>query len=240
MTTDEIKEIIKSGTKKYLLTLSNGEKKVVRLFTTYDGYPCIIHKGKKLWGHKLNWSGLHETANWVSLKPCEKKEIDYVKRIIKRAKDASKMLEKSGLWQDIKKEIDDFLNLPMRDIEMFVKDATYDFYNNVYQEVGKPNSKYPWLHSYQVFGSFLSDRCWKSINHKSWNREEMKNSITEHINNKQNYSYAWRNGYDNSIELNFDCDDHYRGWYSEEFMGCGNGHYYLLFDATHAIFYEDD
>ena len=35
-------------------------------------------------------------------------------------------------------------------------------------------------------------------------------------------------------------NDVYRGFYSEEFKGCGNGHYYLLFDATHAIFYEDD
>jgi hypothetical protein len=29
-------------------------------------------------------------------------------------------------------------------------------------------------------------------------------------------------------------------WYSEEYRGCLNGHYYLMFDATHAIFYEDD
>ncbi len=31
-----------------------------------------------------------------------------------------------------------------------------------------------------------------------------------------------------------------RGWYSEEYRGCANGHYYLAINDTHAIYYEDD
>ena len=29
-------------------------------------------------------------------------------------------------------------------------------------------------------------------------------------------------------------------WLSNEYRNCGNGHYGLLLDATHAVFYEDD
>jgi hypothetical protein len=31
-----------------------------------------------------------------------------------------------------------------------------------------------------------------------------------------------------------------KAFYSEEFKDCGNGHYYLAIDNTHALFYEDD
>jgi hypothetical protein len=44
-------------------------------------------------------------------------------------------------------------------------------------------------------------------------------------------------GYDVSIEYNPEAN---KAWYSEQYRGCGNGHYYLALDATHAIFYEDD
>lgn len=29
-------------------------------------------------------------------------------------------------------------------------------------------------------------------------------------------------------------------WYAEEFRGCGNGHYYIALNSTHALFVEDD
>jgi len=45
------------------------------------------------------------------------------------------------------------------------------------------------------------------------------------------------NGYD--VTFNYQPEDN-KAWYSEEYRGCGNGHYYLALDATHALFYEDD
>ena len=64
-------------------------------------------------------------------------------------------------------------------------------------------------------------------------------SIDEVKNNKEDIRFAWRNVYDNTLEI-IGMNDIYRGYYSEEYRNCGNGHYYLLFDATHAIYYEDD
>jgi hypothetical protein len=31
-----------------------------------------------------------------------------------------------------------------------------------------------------------------------------------------------------------------RAWYSREYIGCGNGSYYLIISPTHAVFYEND
>lgn len=70
-------------------------------------------------------------------------------------------------------------------------------------------------------------------------KESIINSVKCAIFDNESISFSWRNVYDNTLELIND-NGIYRGFYSEEFRNCGNGHYYLLFDATHAIFYEDD
>lgn len=62
-------------------------------------------------------------------------------------------------------------------------------------------------------------------------------SDDEPINTK---SFSWRGSYDYSIEIRKDKDGVLKGWYSAEYKNCGNGHYYLLLDASHAIYYEDD
>jgi hypothetical protein len=79
----------------------------------------------------------------------------------------------------------------------------------------------------------------KTMNFDKYDREFQKKLLAENIANKVNMSHRWVNGYDNSYEVRFD-SDYPRGWYSEEFRGCGNGHYYFLLDNCHAIFGEDD
>ena len=240
MKTDEIRKVVTSTeTKQYRVKLANGKTKIVRMWLHTDGYPCIIGKGKKHYGHYINtWCG--ETDDWVSIAEVKKQDTDYVKRIVRRAKDAQKMLAASGLWSNIKKEIDDFLALSDEEISEFVKAATTDFYENVFCKLQEGDNKFPWLHTYQVFESFLKPTCWKAPNFSRWFSAE-KEQLRLSIENKRNYNRRWREGYDNSVEVRFDREDGIsRGWYSEEFKDCGNGHYYLLFDATHAIFYEDD
>ena len=44
-----------------------------------------------------------------------------------------------------------------------------------------------------------------------------------------------------SYDVSFSYDPKLQhAWYSEEYKNCGNGHYYLALDETHALFYEDD
>ena len=238
MTTTEIKTIISTDCKKYRVKMEDGTSKVVRLWIAQDGCPCIIGKGKRNYGHRLNWWH-DETKDWLSLVEVKKNEVDYKKRILKRAKDAHKMLSESGLWSDIKEEIEAFLSLSDEEIDEFVKAATTDFYELVFKPLYEKENKFKWLHTYQVFESFLRDRCWKAPNYNRWWRAE-KNLLKERIENKGDYHFKWTEGYDNSVEVKMCDDGKYRGWYSEEYRHYCNGHYYLLFDATHAIFYEHD
>ena len=89
--------------------------------------------------------------------------------------------------------------------------------------------------------SLKAKKCWKnpSFGKYDFNKDSIINYFKRAISDKKPIRFTWRNVYDNTLEIIND-NDNYRGFYSEEFKGCGNGHYYLLFDATHAIFYEDD
>lgn len=79
------------------------------------------------------------------------------------------------------------------------------------------------------------------IFHKSrWDNaktEHIRQNIAEALKNKTSYQCRGSNGYDVSFE--YDAEKN-KAWYSEEYVGCGNGHYYLALDSTHAIYYEKD
>ena len=238
MNREEIKTIVTNNyAKPYRVNLIGGGSKIVRLWKTDDGRIAILGKGKKKWGHEL--SGYDHFDEWATLRLVEHDEIDYYKRFVKRATDALKMLNESGLWKDIKQSIEHFFALTESEQRELVNDIMTDSYELFYHEVYKENGKYSWVHGYQVFESFVRKTCWKSIAWHKWERERMSAEVADCIKNGKEFHRRWENGYDNSVEI-ANRNGEKLAWYSEEYRGCGNGHYYLMFDATHAIFYEND
>lgn len=236
MTLQEIREIVKNEhTKQYRVNLISGGSKIVRLWLHKDGRIAIMGKGRRNYGHELvSWCDHYE--DWATLKLVEHKGTDRVNLVRRRAKDAVKYLTESGFWPDIKKEIEYFLENV--DIEDFCKDMEKGSYKNFYCQRGE-GQKYAWCSTYQVFESFYGKNCWKSIPWSKYNRQRESAEVENAIKDKKEYHRRWTNGYDNTIEITFN-DDYPRGWLSCEYRNCGNGHYYLMLDATHAIFYEDD
>ena len=233
----EIKSIVTSNySKPYRVHVINGGSKVVRLWQTEDGRIAIMTKGRKKYGHELSlWYDHYD--EWTDLRLVEHKQSDKVRLVKRRAQDAVKYLTKSGFWTDIREGIEYFLAHEEL-IEEFCKDMAEDSYEKFYKEC-REGGKYEWCPCYQVFESFYRKNCWKSIAYDRWNRKHYNADVEKAIAEKRNYSRRWTNGYDNTLEIVFD-EKMPRAWYSEEYRGCGNGHYYLMFDATHAIFYEDD
>lgn len=238
MNREEIKAIVTNNyAKPYRVNLIGGGSKIVRLWKADDGRIAILGKGKKKWGHELSCYDHYE--DWATLRLVEHDEIDYHKRFVKRATDALKMLNESGLWKDIKQSIEHFFTLTESEQRELVNDIMTDSYELFYHEVYKENGKYSWVHGYQVFESFVRKTCWKSIAWHKWERERMSAEVAECIKNGTDFHRRWENGYDNSVEI-ANRNGEKLAWYSEEYRNCGNGWYYLMFDATHAIFYEKD
>lgn len=204
------------------------KKKNIRMFV--NNYDCIgyfIGKATRN-GYILKSDNY---AKWIDIKPLNSSCVSNVARMRKRALDALKMLEKSNLWGNIKNEIIQFLQLDENEQEEFVGNA-YKLYKE---------RKYSWYKTPQIFDSFMSKRCWEYVSRDKYRRKKEESSLLNAITNKEDYRSSWQEDYDRSIEVSFSqIDGINRAWFSKEFRGCGNGHYYIMFDEKHAIFYEDD
>lgn len=224
--------------KKVIVDLENGEKLILNLFISNLNRICYVIPRKRKMGYPV--TSRSDFSNWVSIEDYETSiSIDKRARLFyKHCVDASKMLKKSGLWSNIKNEIDYAISGGLSLAMEIVKDSE-DFYENIYMQ-RKAGCKYSWMDSYQIFESLLKNNCWKTINFEKCDRITYTAYIKERLNKKEDYNTRWRKNYDNSIEIKMGQDDIYRGFYSEEYKNCGNGHYYLLFDEKHAIFYEND
>ena len=227
---NDVYKTISRKIEKYVY-VSEGEKHEIRLFISTNNDICFAPKRRRNGGYMLSVS---EMDKWDSLTKVNKgNKTDLVKRMRKRAESGVVMLNSSGLWTDIKKELLNFLGLSDDEIRRdFIDGNIYETYRS---------KKYDWLSCCQVFSSLKAKKCWKnpSFDKYDLNKDSIINSVKRAISDKEPIRFSWRNVYDNTLEIISD-NGIYKGYYSEEYRNCGNGHYYLLFDATHAIFYEDD
>lgn len=68
----------------------------------------------------------------------------------------------------------------------------------------------------------------------------MSSLINGHMDRKEDFSYSWYADYDYTVSGRVCLGGLYKAWLSQEFKGCGNGHYYLLISDKHAVFAEND
>lgn len=237
----EVRNQIDEIFRRYVVKYKDGKRKILKI-AVYDGWIYAVGKRCRRMAYYV---APYEYAEWESMKrymprPKSTDEIKDMlhKRVLNRAKKAIEMLSKSGLWGNIKSELEYFVSLPELEqremVELIDKDS-YEFYKLTWSD-----QKYSWVKTYSMFVQFMKDKCWKSLAWHKYDRKTYTAYLQNCIKNKTNYSHKWVNGYDNSVELAMKTDGIFRGWYSEEYRGCGNGHYYILLDATHAIHCEDD
>lgn len=129
---------------------------------------------------------------------------------------------------------------------LFTKE-TYEHYTTevdktqLEQFIGRPIYQEIFM-LFRSMEQFENPKIKKMCFHKGrWNAQDTEhilNSIAEAIDNKVNYrSPRCDNGYDVSFEY---VADGRKAWYSEEYRNCGNGHYYIALNRTHAIYWEKD
>lgn len=243
VTIDYLKEIVGNNPngQRFQIKLSNGKTIQRTLWSTESSYispVAMTNKGCRTHGHYVLQN---ELKTWVSVKPVNEFEVtlDLYDNRVRKAVD---MLNKSGLWVDIKEELMAYLRMNKAHRQELINDILEDSYEKFFCEC-KEGGKYSWVRFYQVFETLTKKRCFTSVPLPRYSsiRVYEKQRIVDSLSSRSNYHGRWRNGYD--ITLDFEVnekDNKYRGWLSCEYLGCANGHYYLMFDATHAIFYEDD
>jgi len=192
------------------------ERKKRRLFTS-EGYVCELKKGCRRYGYKVNTK---EVEGWQNI-AVRDALVDAWKNLQK----VNKLLEKSGLWTELATSLKKLETLGYSNFIDYSK-LDYDGRHKWEQENNCPINMDDLIHSLK-----LGIKC------VNWESQLMKSQMLQAMMTKTKFNRSWTKGYDNNAEYNPDCN---RAWYSEEYRGCANGHYYLMIDYTHALFGEDD
>ena len=201
MNYNDVYNAISRKIEKYVY-VSEGKKHEIRLFISTNNDICFAPKRRRNGGYMLSVS---EMEKWDSLTKVNKgNKTDLVKRMRKRAEIGVAMLNESGLWTDIKIELLKFLDLSDDEIKTdFVDGDIYETYRS---------KKYDWLSCYQVFSSLKAKKCWKNPSFDKYDssKDSIINSVKCPITNNKDIRVAWRNVYDNTLEI-IGMNDIYRG-----------------------------
>lgn len=217
---NKFQELVKEHrTNDYDVTI-NGETRVMRLFYHDDSDTiCYYKKGSRKYGYPLR--------DYTNITLHQQKKTDEVKQARRFIKKFLALTEESGLWDDMRERMIAINNLDDETLKRFLDDEW-----TVAAEIGMKRSGVDCL-------AYTIKKGFKKINYDkydTWVEEQFAKCIKE----KNEFRMAWRKGYDNSVDCKLGEDGIMRAWYSEEFKGCGNGHYYLAVNSTHAIFCEND
>lgn len=248
-----ISEERKHGNKVFTLVLTDGTTAHLRLFISSDQDVCFFAKGKRTKGYRLNID---------KVESIEAKQKDKFKTFHRNCEKAAGLLAASGLWPDIQKRMAVMAAMTVEDYNRLItlwqeydelynhREMTYDERNRLQEEKRKEYEAYftergatgDWYH----FRQLSENKQIVSIPYGKYNQydrlrvEQALERARQAEGDFEQETARWYGSYDYSIEVRKNEDGTIYGWYSAEYKGCGNGHYYLLLDATHAIFCEDD
>lgn len=233
---------------------NNLSSKKVRCMKENSDYIFVYAKGKKRYGYRFGKENFAKNFT-PAIPTIEEESAKWHKRI----KRVLKEIDRTGLWKgsEMEKMFRNLLKVSLKD----KKDIYRIYCENHHYENGhmviddtmmKPYmEKYPFmfqktredelmaLPEYSYIGE-LSECNLKSM-YFGLSNTFRKDMIKDHISARENLSFREFANYDVSFEMRFDKNDNIpRAWYSEEYKGCANGHYYLAVSESCAIFCEDD
>ena len=237
-------ELFNVGIRKLSGTFSDGSKRTLRLFRSTNGDVCYFG-----WRRKRYGSPLANLANLVSVSPIRSHKTEAQKwedgwrKVITR-------LKASGLWGNLIPEIELALSVGLErlqeayrrywDISSSNESENEEFkaFAKNFPELIKVNDEgKPYISTSIVWTYHNPPKVKKMFFARKCMNDSILEDIQRAMDRKEKHILHRQYGYDVSFEYN---PEKNKAWYSEEFRGCGNGHYYIALDATHALFMEDD
>ena len=227
-----IREVNGKEIRKFKIIYDDGRIEQNRLFANGDRIGYLAPRKKKS-GYLFDLQGVYAIS------------CDLPQEVERNAKRLMELLEKSGLWANIRKQVQELLdfgyenyceqNCPSR---IFNPDLACNILHwNVKKMDFRP----------RYAGQEEAARC----------NEITLNAIANAMSGPENEYQTRVEGRSYDISFSYNAgqigkpmwkaypndaqgDGIRRAWYSEEYRDCGNGHYYLAINATHAIYYEKD
>lgn len=212
--------------KAKIITDNNSMDDVKRYAMSSNGEVIEMIAGKKRFGRLLVYS-IPDISRVTGIQFYESGEEKTYAEDLRTMQNFIKKNRHPNLWDNIGQEYN-FSNL---ELQRFA-DATrgmsrYDSWNLA------PDYNMPRLETHFPKGRTIT---MDTVKMPKYAQEDLKRAIEE----KREYRYNWDCGYDCSVSTKMGEDGIYRGWFSQEYKGLGNGYYWLLISPTQAIFAEKD
>lgn len=223
------------------IVYKNGYKESARIGKSSTGIIMVFNKNSKRYGRQL--FGYFRSGNDINeIKISESKNVDPKDKWEKSWNKVLGYLNESGLWEDLAENIRVALEIGFDKIteanSIYWKDIdglSYEENRELQQKKIKEID--PRLFNTEILWHISHAPKVKTMYFGKWYTESTREKLAEALKNKKDYRFSLTVGYDVSVHYNQELN---KLWYSEEYRGCGNGHYYLGLDSTHALFYEDD
>jgi len=237
---EQIEKMYDARVREINVTYDDGFKKKIRIFKASTGAICQFKKGSSRRGYEIHPAGILSVSAVTSKKSEEQKWIDGWKKV-----DAK--LEKSGLWNDIRAEIKLAFEIGYPKLKQ-MSNTYWTFSNSDGAEVIyfqqhcpllllKRDDGTEYVNTTVLWHYSKLPKIKKMMFAKKYYNETILKRIQEAMDKKVSIHEDHTYGYDVSLEYN---PEKNKAWYAEEFRGCGNGHYYIALNATHALYMEDD
>lgn len=203
-----------------------------------QGTVFVYGKGRRNYGKRFS-----DVEFCTYFKPKPFKKVDENEQWHKDLLRVVKRLEKSGLWPEICEVMQNLIK-----VDYTVYKQLYAVYWNINatwtEETRGYVEQYPFFKGESrngLNGSYFSEMFYK-LKTKSMYFGDYNSKCKEEIARALAAHQSYNTGrimcsYDVSFE--YDAAKN-KAWYSEEYKGCGNGHYYIALDASMALFCEDD
>jgi len=235
----QAEQLVSAGARKVRITYIDGSTETVRVFKgSGTGEICRFRRRSRRYGYPLNYGRIQNVTAVQSRKSPEKKWKDAWEKVVAR-------LKCSQLWENLIPDIEIALSMGYERLQKAKKEYWEIPYGDDRDTHVKAYlRKYPELET-EKGENIKTDIVWhyselpkvKKMRFTKYRNDDVLERIQIAMDRKEKLHLSDQYSYDVSFEYNPETN---RAWYSEEFRGCGNGHYFLALDATHAIFWEDD
>lgn len=215
------------------IVYKDGRKRSARLAIARDGSPIEMRKGSRKYGHYMD-SYYFDSVAYLHIPDATTKDPSVAWQ--KSWTNVYSRLKVSGLNPRYAKTIETGLLVGYDKIQKAYEPywnfkLSHEERNSAVEEVDKRLSD-----DIEILYIMHKPAKVEKMNF-GWRNEEKLAHIAQCLRDKIRCSESGRTNYDISFEYNPETSG---AFYSKEFRNCGNGHYYLALDATHAVFYEDD
>jgi len=249
LTTKDLNDVAhklhEEGNRQVYIVLNTGEKIKKRLGRTSHN-EMLIMKSRTRGSYLRDY-----LSNVVDIVPIK---VDRKKLWEKSLSRGIAMLEESGLWIDLRGNMELALSIGYDRLQQCYELSQGNFESDYTKNCEERVKRIKGIDARLVkMGEgkeyYITEILWymvnplkiKKMNFGKYRNEQCFKEIAEAMINKKEIDLRGDNGYD--VSFNYSPsgkDGKERAWYSEEYRGCGNGHYFLALNGTHAMFYEDD